>query len=101
MRRRAMAAAIRRRESKLPIAMTFPLAMTRASQKSCGITIAISGRPLTFTARRGRRIFRCALGASRMRCHGPLHRVVRRKHTAIDRVKLCEYSQSTLEYSEG
>ncbi len=43
---------------------------------SCGITIAISGRPQTITARRGRRILRRALGAPALACPGPLHRIV-------------------------
>mgnify|MGYP001402596582 FL=1 len=46
------------------------------SYSSCSITIAISGRALTFTARRERRMACRALGAPRMLFYGPLHRIV-------------------------
>jgi len=36
------------------------------------LTIVISGRTPTFTARRGRKISVCAFGAPHMLCHGPL-----------------------------
>ena len=78
-------AAAGRRESKPPSAMISPLLLPRCSCSSCGITIAISGRAPTFTARRERKILSCALGAPGMPFHGPLHRsVIRHDRSASE-----------------